>query len=71
MVQKGSYMNNDIAQRLAEMRRSRGYSQEELAWKLGLSRQAISKWDRAESSPDTGNLLALSRVYGVTLDELE
>lgn len=70
MVQKGSYMNNDIAQRLAEMRRSRGYSQEELAWKLGLSRQAISKWERAESSPDTGNLLALSRLYGVTLDEL-
>lgn len=63
-------MNNDIAQRLAEMRRSRGYSQEELAWKLGLSRQAISKWERAESSPDTGNLLALSRLYGVTLDEL-
>ncbi len=63
-------MNNEIAQRLVDMRRSHGYSQEELAEKLGLSRQAISKWERAESSPDTGNLLALSRLYGVTLDEL-
>ena len=44
-------MNVEIAQRLAEMRRAKGYSQEELAEKLGLSRQAVSKWERAESSP--------------------
>lgn len=63
-------MNVEIAQRLASMRREKGYSQEELANKLGLSRQAVSKWERAESSPDTGNLIALADLYGVTLDEL-
>lgn len=63
-------MNVEIAQRLAAMRREKGYSQEELANKLGLSRQAVSKWERAESSPDTGNLIALADLYGVTLDEL-
>ena len=63
-------MNVEIAQRLAEMRRAKGYSQEELAEKLGLSRQAVSKWERAESSPDTGNIIALAKLYGVTIDEL-
>lgn len=63
-------MNVEIAQRLAEMRRDKGYSQEELAENLGLSRQAVSKWERAESSPDTGNLIALAKLYGITLDEL-
>lgn len=63
-------MNVEIAQRLAQMRREKGYSQEALATELGLSRQAISKWERAESQPDTGNLIALADLYGVTLDEL-
>lgn len=63
-------MNVEIAQRLVAMRREKGYSQEELANKLGLSRQAVSKWERAESSPDTGNLIALADLYDVTLDEL-
>lgn len=67
---KGSFMNVEIAQRLATMRREQGYSQEELAERLGLSRQAVSKWERAESSPDTGNLIALAKLYGVTIDEL-
>ncbi|WP_455136680.1 helix-turn-helix transcriptional regulator [Thermophilibacter sp.] len=63
-------MNVEIAQRLAELRRAKGYSQESLAHELGLSRQAVSKWERAESSPDTENLIALARLYGVSLDEL-
>lgn len=63
-------MNVQIAQRLAELRRAKGYSQEALANRLGLSRQAVSKWERAESSPDTENLIALARLYGVSLDEL-
>lgn len=37
---------------------------------MGLSRQAVSKWERAESSPDTENLIALAKLYGVSLDEL-
>lgn len=63
-------MNVEIAQRLAELRRAKGYSQEALARELGLSRQAISKWERAESSPDTDNLIALAQLYGMSLDEL-
>lgn len=69
-TRKGTFMNVEIAQRLAEMRRGKGYSQEELAENLGLSRQAVSKWERAESSPDTGNLIALAKLYGVTIDDL-
>lgn len=63
-------MNVQIAQRLAELRRAKGYSQEALANELGLSRQAVSKWERAESSPDTENLIALAHLYGVSLDDL-
>lgn len=63
-------MNVETAQRLAELRRSKGFSQEGLARKLGLSRQAVSKWERAESSPDTENLISLAKLYGVSLDEL-
>ncbi|MBQ4101472.1 MAG: helix-turn-helix domain-containing protein [Oscillospiraceae bacterium] len=63
-------MNIEIANRLVRLRKEKGYSQEELAEKLGLSRQAISKWERAEASPDTDNLILLSRLYGISLDEL-
>ena len=63
-------MNIEIANRLVQLRKQHGYSQEELAAKLGLSRQAVSKWERAEASPDTDNLIMLSRVYSVSLDEL-
>ena len=63
-------MNVETAQRLADLRRSKGFSQEGLARKLGLSRQAVSKWERAESSPDTENLISLAKLYDVSLDEL-
>ena len=63
-------MNLEIAQRLQQLRKQHGYSQEGLAEKLGLSRQAVSKWERAESAPDTDNLIELARLYGVSIDEL-
>lgn len=63
-------MNIEIANRLVNLRKKNGYSQEELAEKIGISRQAVSKWERAESSPDTDNIIALSRLYGVSIDEL-
>jgi len=63
-------MNIEIANRLQQLRKEKGYSQEELAQALGLSRQAVSKWERAESSPDTDNLICLARLYGMSLDEL-
>ena len=63
-------MTIEIADRLIKLRKKHGYSQEELADKLGLSRQAVSKWERAEASPDTDNLICLSKLYGISLDEL-
>lgn len=63
-------MTIEIADRLIKLRKKYGYSQEELADKLGLSRQAVSKWERAEASPDTDNLICLAKLYGVSLDEL-
>ena len=63
-------MNIEIANRLVALRKANGLSQEALAEKLGISRQAISKWERAEASPDTDNLMALAQLYGMTLDAL-
>ena len=63
-------MNLLLAQRFAQLRKEAGFSQEELAAKLGISRQAVSKWERGESSPDTDNLIALAKLYGVSLDAL-
>jgi transcriptional regulator with XRE-family HTH domain len=63
-------MNVDIASRLVALRKKYGYSQESLAEQLGISRQAISKWERAEASPDTDNLITLANLYGLSLDDL-
>lgn len=63
-------MNIEIANRLVNLRKENNLSQEALAEKLGISRQAVSKWERAEASPDTDNLILLARLYGVSLDEL-
>ena len=63
-------MDLAMAQRLVDRRKAAGLSQEALAGQLGVSRQAVSKWERSESSPDTDNLIALAALYGVSLDEL-
>lgn len=63
-------MDIKTADRLVELRKSFGFSQEALSEKLGVSRQAISKWERGESSPDTDNLIALANIYGITLDDI-
>ncbi len=60
----------NLGERLSLLRRENKLSQEALAERLGLSRQAISKWEREECAPDTENLIALSEIYGITLDEL-
>ena len=63
-------MDMQMAERLVARRKAAGYSQEALAAELGVSRQAVSKWEHGEASPDTDNLIALAGLYGVTLDEL-
>lgn len=63
-------MNIETANRLLQYRKQAGLSQEELAEKIGVSRQAVSKWERSEASPDTDNLVMLAELYGVSLDEM-
>lgn len=63
-------MDLAMAQRLVDRRKAAGLSQEALAAQLGVSRQAVSKWERSASSPDTDNIIALAALYGVSLDEL-
>lgn len=63
-------MNIEIANKLQQMRKKNNLSQEELAVKMGVTRQAVSKWERAESAPDMENLILLAKLYGVTIDEL-
>lgn len=70
MIPEVRFLNLAIANRLVALRRERGLTQEGLAAALGVSRQAVSKWERAEASPDTDNLLALSQLYGISLDDL-
>ncbi len=62
--------NNIMMKKLSCLRKEKGYSQEEVAEKLGVSRQAVSKWERGESSPDTENLIGLAKLYSTSLDEL-
>lgn len=63
-------MSDMLARRLGSLRRGRGLSQEELARKVGVSRQAISKWECGESCPSTENLIALAAIYETDLNGL-
>ncbi len=63
-------MNIEVANRLVNLRKQNNLSQEQLAEKIGVSRQAVSKWERSEASPDTDNLILLARLYNISLDEL-
>ncbi|OUP66305.1 hypothetical protein B5F13_04865 [Drancourtella sp. An177] len=55
---------------LKELREAKKLSQDQVAQELNVSRQAISKWENDKTFPDIDNLIRLSRLYGVTLDEL-
>lgn len=59
-----------ISMNLKYLRSKFGYSQEELAEKIGVSRQTVAKWESGESLPDITKCAELATVYSVTLDEL-
>ncbi|MBE6006550.1 MAG: helix-turn-helix transcriptional regulator [Sarcina sp.] len=59
-----------LADKIIENRKKNGWSQEELAGKLGVSRQSVSKWESAQAMPDLKKILQLSEVFGVTTDYL-
>ena len=56
--------------KLYELRKQKGFSQEELANRLNVSRQTISKWEVGESTPDMEKLVAISDLFEISLDEL-
>ena len=55
---------------LIRARKARGMTQEELAARLSISRQAVSKWETGTADPSTSNLLALAKLFGVSAEEL-
>ena len=58
----------DIAERLQELRKRAGYSQEQVAEMLGISRQAISKWESGQGNPEIDNVVKLTEIYNVSAD---
>ena len=61
---------NLIAGHLQYLRKKHHYTQENLAKRLHLSRQAVSKWEQGASDPSTSNLLALAKLFGISAEEL-
>ena len=59
-----------FADKLIDLRKKNGWSQEELAEKLNVSRQAVSKWEGAQSVPDMSRIIQLSELFGVSTDYL-
>ena len=62
--------DDNIGKNIREVRLEKGFSQEELANRLNVSRQTISKWEVGESTPDMENLVAISELFEISLDEL-
>lgn len=60
----------EFHEKLQELRKSRGLTQEELAEALFVSRTAISKWESGASDPSTSNLLTLAKLFNTTAEEL-
>lgn len=59
-----------FAEKLTELRKQHGWSQEELGFKLGVTRQTVSKWELGSTTPEMEKLAAMSDLFGITTDEL-
>ena len=59
-----------LADKIIYLRKKNGWSQEELAEKLGVTRQSVSKWEGAQSVPDLERILQIGKVFGVSTDYL-
>ena len=60
----------NFSDNLIKLRKGKGWSQEDLAEKLGISRQAVSKWEVGTSKPDIDNIIKISKLFEVSIDEL-
>jgi transcriptional regulator with XRE-family HTH domain len=63
-------MENTIGKRIASLRKGKGLTQDELSEMMGISPQAISKWENDQSYPDITSLPQLAEILGITVDEL-
>ena len=59
-----------LGEKIVQLRKQRGWSQEELASQLGISRQSVSKWESGASIPDLDKIIKMSSLFGVTTDYL-
>ena len=59
-----------FGEKLKKLRNEKQLSQEDLANQLGVSRQAISKWEQDIALPDTNNLILIAKIFKVSLDDL-
>ena len=59
-----------LADKIIDLRKKNGWSQEELGEQLGVSRQAVSKWESMQTAPDTNKILAMAEIFGVSTDYL-
>jgi transcriptional regulator with XRE-family HTH domain len=59
-----------FGEKIQKLRKEAGLSQEEFSYQLGVSRQAVSKWENGTSDPSTSNLCALAKLYGIPVEEL-
>ena len=59
-----------LSKRLLDLRKSRGYSQAQVAMKLGISQGAISQWEHGTTVPAAEQLLSLADIYGISVDEI-
>lgn len=69
-VNRLEVMSLILADKIIELRKKNGWSQEQLAQKLNVTRQSISKWEGAQSVPDLQKIILLSEIFGVTTDYL-
>ncbi len=66
--ERGAFMR--LQEKIVSLRKQKGWSQEELAGKLNVSRQSISRWEVGSAQPDANNIVQLSKLFGITADYL-
>ena len=59
-----------LNENIKTIRKSKGLSQEELAVKLNVVQQTVSKWEKGQSDPSTTNLIALAKIFNITPEEM-
>ena len=60
----------NLAEKIIQLRKQKGWSQEELATQMDVSRQSVSKWESGISMPDIDKIILLSQIFGTTTDYL-